>query len=113
MYPEGHPWRYLKTGMARRFTDLIEIYGLKTDERGIPIPALPPSDLVTDWEVRDPITGKAFKSILRHILVDYGLEIEDLRAMFALSPDFPGVAPGHAQLKKLQTEEAFAALRRP
>lgn len=98
-------WPNASPTQRRTFERLIEEHNIPRDINGRPVPRKPVDKLVSPMTITDPIGGRPFTMLKRHLSVTYGIDINDLRAMFFLPEDFPVTAPGYSESKRIQASE--------
>lgn len=76
--------------------------GVKTDEEAPKLtPAVPPRKSVTPDYIICLEDGKKFKSMKRHLRINYNLTPEQYRDKWGLDPDYPMVAPAYSQKRSV------------
>lgn len=92
-------WPNASDAQRERFEELIAEHNLQRDANGVPVSRKPIDKLVEPWQVFDPISGKGYRMLKRHLSVHYNMDIKDLIAMFHLPDDFPVTAPKYSESK--------------
>ncbi len=85
-----------------RFVALIEKHRLHVGANGVPMPVKSGDNLISlDGQlVYDPITGQPFSMLKHHFTVAYRMNVDQIRAMFRLTPEqLPQVAPFYSDSK--------------
>jgi len=102
-------WPNATPEQRQKFRSIIEKFNIQRGVDGIPVPRVKPENFISHdkLQVVDPIDGKKYKMLRRHLEVAYKLDYSELLAMFRLTPDqLPHAGPAYSDQKSAQ---AFAA----
>ena len=81
---------------------------------GGPVPAVPIKKSVSPDAITCLDCGRKFQTIKRHLATEHGLSVDEYRAKWNLSADYPLVAPAHAeQRSRLAKELGLGSKRSP
>ncbi|AOG03092.1 MucR family transcriptional regulator [Bosea sp. RAC05] len=98
-------WPTATPEMRAKFRRLIDERNIRTEMDGTPLPAVKKDRLISEDRlyVADPIDGKYYKMLRRHLEVEYELNYNELLAMFKLSDtELPHAGPAYSESKRLQ-----------
>ena len=84
--------------IATVHASLVGLTAPKVDEpkTGAPTPAVSIKKSITDDYLISLEDGRKFKSLKRHLQIEYGMTPDQYRAKWGLPRDYPMVAPGYA-----------------
>lgn len=102
-------WKDVPEETKGKFQRLIERFNIPLGLDGLPIPRARREDFISEdgTKVVDPIDGKHYTMLKRHLRLDYDLDHDELLTMFGLTKEeLPKAGPVYSESKALQARRA-------
>lgn len=102
-------WQGVPEETRAKFQRLIERFNIPLGLDGLPIPRARREDFISEdgTKVVDPIDGKHYTMLKRHLKLDYDLDHDELLTMFGLTKDeLPKAGPVYSESKAIQARRA-------